>query len=154
MVNVAGLVSADAGAVATQILSASPDPRWLDELIHHLWAARPINGLAEVLEVWDLSQAEFAALMGVSRQAVGKWMNELPAERAVMIADLAAATEVLVHYVRRDRVSAVVRRKAPALGGLSLIDLVAHGESGTVLRAVARCSIPQTSPHSAAAIQA
>ena len=136
MTNLRALVEIDPGVVASQILDAHPDSGWLDELMHELSAGRTSGQLANVLDVWDLSQAEFAGLMGVSRQAVGKWLDHLPADRAVAIADLAAATEVLEHYVRRSRIAAVVRRGASALGDRALVDLVADGDTGAVLLAV------------------
>jgi DNA-binding transcriptional regulator YdaS (Cro superfamily) len=136
MTDLAELVDSDPGVAAAQILGAAPNAGWLDELIHKLSTGRPNNGLATVLETWHVSQAEFASLVGVSRQAVGKWLSALPPERAVMVADLSAATEVLVHYVRRDRIPAVVRRKASALGGLSLVDMIERGDTGAVLTAV------------------
>ena len=136
MTTLADLTAVDPGEAASQILGAAPEPGWLDRLMSELSAGRSARELSRVLEVWGLSQAEFAAVMGVSRQAVGKWLANVPAERSVAVADLAAATDVLVHYVRRDRIPAVVRRAAPALGGRSLLDLVSTGDTADVLHAV------------------
>ena len=47
--------------------------------------------------------------------------------------DLAAATDLLVHHLKRDRIPAVVRRPIPALDGVSLLDLVGRGDTGAVL---------------------
>jgi hypothetical protein len=48
--------------------------------------------------------------------AVSKWLEQgVPAERVETVADLAAATDLLVRYLQRDRIPAVVRRPAPAL---------------------------------------
>jgi len=63
-------------------------------------------------------------MFGVSRQAVAKWMTVgVPADRPTAVGDLAAATDLLVHYLRRVRIPAVVRRSSPALGDLSLIQI-------------------------------
>ena len=85
---------------------------------------------------WGVSQAEAARLLGVSRQAVGKWLARgAPPARADALADLAAATELLTRYLKRDRIPAVVRRPIPALGGVSLMDLLARGDTRSLLRA-------------------
>ena len=74
-----------------------------------------------------------AAIFGVSRQAVAKWRGSgVPDDRAVALADLAAATDVLERYVRRDRIPAVVRRPATLLGGRSLLELAEAGEHEAV----------------------
>jgi len=120
---------------ARALVAGNPSPAWLDTYMHQLSTLRSTTQLSQILEVWALSQAEFAEMMGVSRQAVGKWLDRLPSDRHVAIATLAAATDLLVHYVRRDRIPAVVRRAAPALGNRSLLDLVAAGEHDAVLLA-------------------
>lgn len=80
-----------------------------------------------------MSQSEAARLFGVTRQAVGKWLTGgVPAERAESVADLAAATDLLVRYLKRDRIPAVVRRQAAGLDGKSLVDLVAESRTRDV----------------------
>jgi hypothetical protein len=49
------------------------------------------------------------------------------------VADLAAATDLLDRYVKRERIAAVVRREAPALDGRSLLDLAEGGDTEAVL---------------------
>ena len=52
-----------------------------------------------------LSQAEAARLFGVSRQALAKWVHHgIPSDRVRAVSDLAAATDLLVHYLKRDRI--------------------------------------------------
>lgn len=107
---------------------------WLDEFTEHLDKRRAGKSLARTLEVWDLSQSEAARLFGVSRQALSKWLSQgAPATRADLIADLAAATDILVRHLKRDRISAVVRRPVPALDGLTLLGLLELDESGRLL---------------------
>ena len=75
--------------------------------------------------------------MGVTQQAIAKWIDGagVPAERAPQIAELAAATDLLEHYLKASRIPAVVRRPAPALGGGSLLELVAAGATDELLAA-------------------
>ncbi|NJN51866.1 MAG: hypothetical protein HC809_08940 [Gammaproteobacteria bacterium] len=129
----------DPRRAAEQLFATHKDERaWLDAFAESLDRKRAAHALARTLEVWGLSQADAARLFGVSRQAVGKWLEAgVPSERTQVVADLAAATDLLVRYLKRDRVSAVVRRAIAARGGASLLDLLAQGES-TELLAVCR----------------
>ena len=109
---------------------------WLDAFTECLDRRRAGGSLARTLEAWNLSQAESARLLGVSRQTVGKWLRHgVPAERARAVADLAAATDLLVHYLKRDRIPAVVRRPIRSLGGVSLVNLLSKGDTRAVLAA-------------------
>ena len=112
------------------------DGAWLDAFTERLDRLRGGASFARTMDVWGLSQAEAARLFGVSRQAVGKWLQRgAPPERAGAMADLSAATDLLVHHLKRDRIPAVVRRPIPALGGESLVTLWERGETRTVLTA-------------------
>ena len=114
----------------------SEDAAWLDRFTECLAGRRAGESLARTIEVWDLSQAEAARLFGVSRQAFGKWLRHgAPAERVVAVADLAAATHLLVRYLKRDRIPAVVRRPTPVLGGVSLMELLGRGDTRELLSA-------------------
>ena len=107
---------------------------WLDAFAEHLDRRRAGQSLGRVLKVWSLSQAEAARLFGVSRQAVSKWaVKGPPAERTESIADLAAATDLLVHYLKRDRIPAAVRRPIPACSGASLLELIGKGDTREAL---------------------
>ncbi len=125
----------DPRAAAKQVIAAHKGERaWLDAFTQYLDRHRSGQSLARTLSVWDLSQAEAARLFGVSRQAVGKWLERgAPAERAEFIADLAAATDLLVHYLKRDRIPAVVRRPIASRRGASLLNLVERGKSRVLL---------------------
>ena len=108
----------------------------LDDLAAELDRRRRVAGIRHLMEVWDLSLADVATMFGVSRQAVSKWVAVgVPAERAPAMADLAAATDLLVRHLRRDRIPAVVRRAAPALGDRPLLALAADGRAAEVLAA-------------------
>ncbi|MEM9057167.1 MAG: hypothetical protein AAGD86_06805 [Pseudomonadota bacterium] len=131
----ADVASLDPRAAAEHLVALQgTDDGWLDAFAEHLDRRRPGQPLERVLKVWGLSQSEAARLFGVSRQALSKWLEHgTPAERVNAIADLAAATDLLVRYLKRDRIPAVVRRPIPALSELSLVDLLAAGQSRLLL---------------------
>ncbi len=123
-------------AAATLAARQRDDRHWLDEFAASLDRHRAAQSFARVLSVWDLSRSEAARCFGVTRQALSKWLTQgVPAERAQAVADLAAATDLLVHYLKRDRIPAVVRRPVPELGGRSLLDLLAAGDTRALLGA-------------------
>ena len=112
------------------------DDGWLDAFMAGLDRRRAVDAFTRTIETWALSQAEAARLFGLSRQAIGKWRRRgVPPERAGAVADLAAATDLLVHHLKRDRIPAVVRRPIPALDGMSLVELLARGDTRAVLAA-------------------
>ena len=124
-------------AAQTVLEEHADDPEWLDAFAATLERRRRGAALARILEVWDLSRSEAGRRFGVSRQAVSKWLIKgVPADRVEAIGDLAAATDLLVRYLQRDRIAAVVRRPAPALGDRSLLDLLGRGDHREVLEAV------------------
>lgn len=123
-------------AAAELVAAHEDDGAWLDQFAEAFDRQRSARQLERVLSTWGLSQAEAARMFGVSRQAVGKWLARgVPGERVAVVADLAAATDVLRHRLKGERIPAVVRRPAPALGGRSLVDLAASGHSDEALRA-------------------
>lgn len=124
-------------AVAAEQVSLGDDA-WTAAFLQALEARVRAAPLERLMTTWDLSAAATGRLFGVSRQAVAKWRGSgVPDERAVALADLAAATDVLERYVRRDRIPAVVRRPAELLGGMSLLDLAAAGRHEEVRRGAA-----------------
>lgn len=123
-------------AAESLVSSRQNDVEWLDAFREHLDHRRSGQSLARTLAAWDVSQSEAARLFGVSRQALSKWLDQgVPVERAGIVADLAAATDLLVHHLKRDRIPAVVRRAAPSLGDRSLLDLLRQGDSSALLQA-------------------
>ena len=50
-----------------------------------------------------------------------------------MASNLATATDLLVHYLKQDRIAGVVRRPVPAIGGATLLDLLLKGNSEKIL---------------------
>lgn len=112
------------------------DPEWLDEFAERLDQRRSGKALVRVLSVWGLSRAEAGRLFGVSRQALSKWLSDgAPPERLATIADLAAATDILVHYLKRDRIPRVVRRPIASEKGMSLVEMLRAGASASIPQA-------------------
>lgn len=121
--------------IAAEKLVAEYDDAWVlrltDELERHLSGRQ----LDRVMRRWNLSRAELGAMFGVSRQAVSRWITDgVPAERAGQVADVSAITDLLDRHLKRDRIPAVVRRRASRLDDDSLIGLVSAGRSSDALR--------------------
>lgn len=135
-IHLADVIGLEPREAASKVASAfQGQPGRLDEFAQHLDRYRAGLSLARTLAVWGLSQSEAAQLFGVSRQAVSKWTDRgVPSERSEAIADLAAATDLLVHYLQRDRIPAVVRRPMAAVENRSLIELLAEGKTRLVLK--------------------
>ena len=125
----------DPEVAAEQIFTAHKhEGAWLDAFTESLDRRRSRESFARTIEVWNLSQAEAARFFGVSRQAVSKWLRQgVPPERAGAVSDLAAATDLLVLHLKRDRIPAVVRRPIQVLNGVTLIELLAQGDTRTLL---------------------
>lgn len=121
---------------AAEHLVEAHTPEWLDAFSEALQRQRTGGELRRILQTWGLSQSEAARRFGVSRQAVAKWLaSGVPASRTSAVAGLSAATDLLEHYLKRDRIPGVVRRPAAALDGRSLLDLMETGDHGAVLKA-------------------
>ncbi len=125
-------------AEAAAVLIAQVDQGWARSLVDELDRAVRTEPLERFVELWGLSNAGAARVFGVSRQAFSKWLrNGPPAARAGAVADLGEATDLLDRYVKRERIPAVVRRSAPSLGDVTLLDLASAGDTRTVADSVA-----------------
>ena len=132
------LFAQDPAAVARRLTDAAADDsrrqRWLNILAGTLDRAPERNVFARIVDVWGLSDAETSRLFGVTRQAIGKWRTtRIPDKRRPAVADLAAVTDLLVHYLKPERIPAVVRRSADMLDGASMLDFVASGRTSELL---------------------
>jgi DNA-binding transcriptional regulator YiaG len=115
---------------AAALLLDEHDSAWIAALAGELDRRLSGRELERILRVWSLSRTELGRMLGVSRQAVSKWIESgVPADRVTQVADLTSITDLLTRYVKRDRIPAVVRREAPNLGDTSLIDLITAGRS-------------------------
>ena len=120
-----------------QILAAhGHESAWLDAFVESLDRRRASRSFARIIKAWGLRHAEAARILGVSRHAIGKWTRQgTPPDRAPEISDLAAATDLLVRYLKRARIPAVVQRPFRALDGTSLTDLPGREDTRTLLSA-------------------
>ena len=119
---------------AAEHLAGTHSAEWLDVFSEALQRQRAGGELRRILQGWGLSQSEAARRFGVSRQSVAKWLaSGVPASRVATIADLSVATDVLEHYLKRERIPGVVRRTAAALDDRSLLDLLEAGDHRAVL---------------------
>src|SRR3984893_18857040 len=123
--SVAWALGGDPKELAGQLGAASRGrPGWLAAFAGELESQVLVDQLRRVLGVWGLSQSEASRLFGVSRQALSKWVAQgVPADRMEAVADLAAATDLLVRYLKLDRIPGVVRRKADRLAGPAALEL-------------------------------
>lgn len=130
------ILESDPDELAQLVLGAHEDaPEWVDSFLEAL-ARRRGGDLGRVLAVWGLNASEAAGMFGVSRQAVSKWLDQgIPAARAAQVADLSAATDLLVRYLKRERIPAVVRREASGLEGRSLVTLAQERSPRAALEA-------------------
>lgn len=122
---------------AAEELAAAHGRDWIRSVVTYLDQSLRKNPLDRLITLWGLSAAEAAGIFGVSRQAFAKWQRSAPpAERSVAIAALADATDLMERHLKRERIPAVVRRPAQAMGGKSLLDLAREGKYAEVLAAV------------------
>ncbi len=93
--------------------------------------------LRRAMTTLDLSSADVAELMGVTRQAVDKWLlSGPPAERMSKIGTVAEISDVLRYRLRAGMPAVVARRGADAYGGRSMLDLIAQDEHEWLLQSV------------------
>lgn len=121
--SVAALRRLDPRTAAREV-SGLGDDAWTREFLSALQEEVRPDQLERLLSTWAISTARAGRIFGVSRQAIAKWrVHGIPEERLVALADLDAATDVLLRYVREERIPAIVRRPATLLGNRSLLDL-------------------------------
>ncbi len=91
----------------------------------------PLDRVASVLGV---SRTELARLFGVRRQAIEQWeARGVPGDRQEKLATLDAAVDLLTAKLKPERIPAVVRRRAAAYGGRSILEAIADGDETLVL---------------------
>jgi transcriptional regulator with XRE-family HTH domain len=118
-------------------VAEAPDESWIRLLVDDLDRRVRTAPLERLLTLWGLSASEAAQMFGVSRQAFSKWLRSgPPADRADAVAAIAAATDLLDRYVKRERIPAVVRRSAERLRGRSLYEMASSGRHAEVRSAV------------------
>lgn len=95
--------------------------------------------LRHVQEVWALADEELARVFNVSPDDVRRWLADgVPEAHASNLNDMVVATEALRSRLRPRRVAEVVRRRAPVLGGCSLLEMARAHRHADVRTAVER----------------
>lgn len=90
--------------------------------------------LERIRQVFALNLTQLGAIFGVSRQAVTQWLESgVPDDRLEKVATVASIADLLAYRLRSDRIPGVVRREAPAYGGLSALDMIREGRQDELL---------------------
>jgi hypothetical protein len=136
MRGVAGGLPQTCGPVSVDI--DAHHARWfakqVAESIHERVQASPLR---RAMDIFDLTSADVASLMGVKRQAVDKWLlTGPPPERAAKIATVAAIGDILRHRLREGLPAAVARRPADAYRGRTMLEVIAADEHDWLLQSV------------------
>ena len=91
--------------------------------------------LRRAMKTLDLNSGDMAALMGVTRQAVDRWLaSGPPPERLPKIGTVVEIADVLRHRLRDGMPPIVARRPASAYGDRTVLDLIAADEHDWLLR--------------------
>lgn len=91
--------------------------------------------LRRTMETLNLSKSDVGHLMGVSRQAVDKWLLAgPPADRAPKIGAIAELADILRYRLLPGLPEKVVRRSADAYAGRTMLELIANDEHEWLLR--------------------
>lgn len=99
----------------------------LDELSR---VTAPLDQIASVL---GLTQTELAGLFGVRRQAIEQWQERgIPLERQEKLATIGEIADLLAAKLKRDRISGVVRRAAPAYGDRTILQAISDNDEDQV----------------------
>ena len=111
---------------------------WLMESMSDLeFERRRGSPLRRAMATLALSSNDMAALMGITRQAVDKWLAAgPPAERLGKIGTIAAIADILRHRLRDGMPAAVARRPAEAYGGRTMLEVIADDDHDWLHRAV------------------
>lgn len=93
--------------------------------------------LRRAMTTLGLSTADVALLMGVTRQAVDKWLLVgPPLDRLSKLGAIAGIAELLRHRLRAGMPAVVVRRSAEAYGGRTMLEVIAADEHEWLRRSV------------------
>ncbi len=131
------------GGLPQQCVKAPPDVDehrfgWFIESIIDLeFEQRCGSPLRRAMKTLELSSTEMAGLMGVTRQAVDKWLQGTPPiERMSKIGAITEISDILRHRLRDGMPPIVVRRPADAYGGRSMLEVIADDDHEWLRRSV------------------
>lgn len=90
--------------------------------------------LGGVEDSLGLSKTELGRLFGVSRQAIDSWHTHgIPTARQAKAAAVASFADLISHQLKAERVPGIVRRPAPAYGGLTALEMIERGRQEELL---------------------
>ena len=93
--------------------------------------------LRRIMEVFTLDKTETARLFGVTRQALEHWRRYgVPADRQAKLTTIFSIAELLERNLKPGVVPGVVRTRAPAYGGRTMLGLIEADEQGRLLESV------------------
>ena len=131
------------GGLPQQCVKAWPDVdeyrfAWfLASMVDLEFEQRCGSPLRRAMRTLELSSTEMAGLMGVTRQAVDKWLlSTPPTERMPKIGAIAEISDMLRHRLRDGMPAAVARRPADAYGGHTMLEVIADDDHEWLRRSV------------------
>jgi transcriptional regulator with XRE-family HTH domain len=108
--------------------------RFVRRVRFHLNNPDTMNPLQRIMEAFDLSKTDTAGLFGVSRQAISLWLSDgVPTDRQEKVTALLALLDILQRKLKADRLPGIARRRAPAYGGVTMLDLIAQDRHDELL---------------------
>ena len=109
---------------AVQQLTREHSREWVREFAEYLSTEVLNDDFTQALRAARLNDTDAARVFGVTRQAIAKWRSEqVPAERLTEVLSFTDAINLLLRYVKAERLPAVVRRHDAE--GRSLLDIAA-----------------------------
>ena len=132
-----------AGGLPQQCVKARTDIdehrfEWfLESIIDLEFEQRCGSPLKRAMKTLELSSTEMADLMGVTRQAVDKWLGgSPPIERMAKIGAIAEISDILRYRLRDGMPPVVARRPAEAYGGRSMLEVITDDDHEWLRRSV------------------
>lgn len=145
-----GALMSAASAIIPSITVAVSSPTWLIEVPEkldyrrfsrfvQLELAGAGTGLERLLAAWELTVTDLGRLFGVRRQAVQQWLDEgVPPSRQPKLSVVHRIADLLERNLLPGRIPAVVRMRAEALDGASMLELIAADRHDHLLAIVER----------------
>ena len=110
---------------------------FLESMVDLEFEQRCGSPLRRAMRTLELSSTEMAGLMGVTRQAVDKWLQSTPPiERMPKIGAIAEISDILRHRLREGMPPVVARRPADAYGGRSMLEVIVDDDHEWLRRSV------------------
>ena len=110
---------------------------FMESMVDLEFERRCRSPLRRAMATLDLSSRDMAGLMGVTSQAVDKWLlGRLPVERMGKIGAIAGIADLLRHRLRPGMPPVAARRPAEAYGDRTMLEVIADDEHEWLVRSV------------------